>query len=523
MIELHDVGFSYGNADVLRGVSLVVRPGERVVLLGRNGSGKSTLSRLMNGSLLACSGEVVVDGITSAPETRGAIAAAVGYVRQDPRNQIVSPLVRDEVEFGPRNLALPREEVRARAEGALAACGLEALRLRMTDELSGGQQQLLSLAGVLAMSPRYLVLDEVGSHLDEAARTAIAGLVRGLVRGGTGVLEVAHGPETLFGASRAVVLEGGRIAWEGRPEGLLRSERALRASGLSDDPLTAPLVELVTRGGMLGESPDPAALADVLTVRDASREVVGRPERHRLSLERASVSYDDLVALDDVTFSCSGVTLLLGASGSGKTTAARVLAGVLAPDEGEASLDGAPVRAGEVGLSFQRPEDQLFADTVLEDLSFAPRMLGLGHREADARARDAAERLGVTEDLLDRSPFELSGGQMRRVALAGVLAAHPRACVLDEPSAGLDAPARRSLRELVSSLAREGVATLVVTHDAAEWLDVADDVVLLVGGRVVARVGAEEAARSPELFRAAGMEPPLLVRARAMAWGERNA
>ena len=516
MIELHDVGFSYGNADVLRGVSLVVRPGERVVLLGRNGSGKSTLSRLMNGSLLASSGEVVVDGITSVPETRGGIAAAVGYVRQDPRNQIVSPLVRDEVEFGPRNLGLPREEVRARAEAALAACGLEALRLRMTDELSGGQQQLLSLAGVLAMSPRYLVLDEVGSHLDEAARTAIAGLVRGLVRGGTGVLEVAHGPEALFGASRAIVLEGGRIAWEGRPEDLLRSERALRASGLSDDPLTAPLVELATRGGMLGESPDPAALADVLTVRDASREGVGRPDRHRLGLERASVSYGGLAALDGVTFSCSGVTLLLGASGSGKTTAARVLAGVLA-------LDGAPVRAGEVGLSFQRPEDQLFADTVLDDLSFAPRMLGLGHREADARARDAAERLGVTEDLLDRSPFELSGGQMRRVALAGVLAARPRACVLDEPSAGLDAPARRSLRELVSSLAREGVATLVVTHDAAEWLDVADDVVLLAGGRVIARVGAEEAARSPELFRAAGMEPPLLVRARAMAWGERNA
>ena len=239
MIELRDVGFSYGTADVLRGVSLVVRPGERVVLLGRNGSGKSTLSRLVNGSLAACSGEVTVDGIASTPETRRAIASAVGYVRQDPRNQIVSPLVLDEVEFGPRNLGLPREEVRRRAERALEACGIDRLCARMTDELSGGQQQLLSLAGVLAMGPRYLVLDEVGSHLDEASRAVIADLVRRLVRGGTGVLEVAHGPEALFGASRVVVLEGGRIAWEGRPDDFMRSEGALKASGLADDPLAA--------------------------------------------------------------------------------------------------------------------------------------------------------------------------------------------------------------------------------------------------------------------------------------------
>lgn len=523
MIELRDVGFSYGTADVLRGASLVVRPGERVVLLGRNGSGKSTLSRLVNGSLMACSGEVAVDGIASTPETRRAIASAVGYVRQDPRNQIVSPLVLDEVEFGPRNLGLPREEVRRRAGRALEACGIERLRTRMTDELSGGQQQLLSLAGVLAMEPRYLVLDEVGSHLDEASRAVIADLVRRFVRGGTGVLEVVHGPEALFGASRVVVLEGGRIAWEGRPDDFLRSEGALKASGLADDPLAAPLAELVRGGGMLGERPDPAAIAAVLAGPGVPGGEVGRSGRHRLELRNASVSYDGLVALDDVTLACSGVTLLLGASGSGKTTAARTLAGVLAPDAGGALLDGAPVRAGEVGLSFQRPEDQLFADTVLEDLSFAPRMLGLSPEEADVRAHEAAERLGVAGDLLDRSPFELSGGQMRRVALAGVLAAHPRACVFDEPSAGLDAPARRALRELVSSLAREGVAALVVTHDAAEWLDVADDVVLLARGRVVARAGAKEAARSPELFRAAGMEPPLLVRARAMAQGDSHA
>ena len=523
MIEVHDARFSYGRDEVLRGVSLTVRAGERVVLLGRNGSGKSTLARLLNGALTARSGRVVVDGVVASPASRRSLAEVVGYVRQDPRNQIVSPLVLDEAAFGPRNLGLDRDEVRGRAERALRACGIWDLRERMTDELSGGQQQLLSLAGVLAMHPRYLVLDEVGSHLDEASRAAISGLVRGLVDEGVGVLEIAHGLESLYGATRVVVLEGGCVTWEGTPEDFLRSARALAASGLADDPLASPLTRLVAEGGTLGGRPDAAALAQVLPPPGCGRGPREGRGAHRLALEGAGVSYDDLVALDGVTLSCAGVTLLLGASGSGKTTAARVLAGVLEPDSGHSTLDGTAVRAGDVGLCFQRPEDQLFADTVLDDLSFAPRSLGLEAREAEARAREAAALLDVGEDLLGRSPFELSGGQMRRVALAGVLAARPRACVLDEPSAGLDAPARHGLRELVCALARKGAAVLVVTHDAAEWLDIADDVVLLAGGRVVGRAAAEEALRSPELFRAAGMEPPLMVRARAMVEGAAHA
>ena len=523
MIEVCDAHFSYGSDEVLRGVSLSVRAGERVVLLGRNGSGKSTLARLLNGALTARSGRVVVDGVVSSPSSRRLLAEVVGYVRQDPRNQIVSPLVFDEASFGPRNLGLDRGEVHGRAERALRACGIWGLRERMTDELSGGQQQLLSLAGVLAMRPRYLVLDEVGSHLDEASRAAIAELVRGLVDEGVGVLEIAHGLEALYGAARIVVLEGGWVTWEGSPEDFLRSKRALAASGLADDPLAAPLTRLVAEGGTLGGRPDAAALARVLPPPRSGGGLRAGRGAHRLALEGAGVSYDELVALDDVTLSCAGVTLLLGASGSGKTTAARVLAGVLEPDSGRATLDGTAVRAGDVGLCFQRPEDQLFADTVLDDLSFAPRALGLEAHKAEVRAREAAVLLEVGEDLLGRSPFELSGGQMRRVALAGVLAARPRACVLDEPSAGLDAPARHGLRELVCALARKGVAVLVVTHDATEWLDVADDVVLLAGGRVVGRAAAAEALRSPELFRAAGMEPPLMVRARAMAEGASHA
>ena len=163
MIELRDACFSFdGERSVLDHVSLTVGVGERVLLLGSNGSGKSTLARLLNGSLAPSSGTVSVDGATDG------LARLVGYVRQDPRNQLVSAVVSDEVAFGPRNLGLPREEVVARADEALDACGISGLRDRMTSELSGGQQQLVALAGVLAMRPRYLVLDEATSDRDLA-------------------------------------------------------------------------------------------------------------------------------------------------------------------------------------------------------------------------------------------------------------------------------------------------------------------------------------------------------------------
>lgn len=434
MIEVRDVGFAYAAGMVaLDGVSLAVGAGERVALLGLNGSGKSTLGRVLNGSLAPSGGCVAVDGaVLGAHE----LVRRVGYVRQDPRNQIVSSVVRDEVAFGPRNLGLPREEVLARVEEALAACGISGLAGRLTSELSGGQQQLVALAGVLAMRPEYLVLDEAASMLDCASRERLSGVVDRLVAGGVGVLEIAHGLETARAADRVAVMAEGRVAWQGSPDELLACPEALAAAGLSE-----PRVE----GGC------------------------GAPDGHRLSLERVSVARGGVGVLRDLTLEARGLTLLLGASGAGKTTCAQVLSGVLAPDAGRALLDGAPVRAGQVGLAFQRPEDQLFADTVLDDIAFGPLSQGVPEDEALARARAAAARLGLDEGLLERSPTELSGGQMRRAALAGIVACGPSAYVFDEPTAGLDGPGCTELVSLVRDLVADGAAAVVITHDPELW------------------------------------------------------
>lgn len=419
MLEVRDVCFSFdGEKNVLEHVSLVVEPGERVVLLGPNGSGKSTLARLLNGSLAPSSGCVRVDG-----QAEG-LARLVGYVRQDPRNQIVSAVVCDEVAFGPRNLGLSRVEVHRRVDEALEVCGISGLRDRMTSELSGGQQQLVAIAGVLAMRPRYLVLDEATSMLDPMSRERIARIVERLVAGGLGVLEISHRRQP---GAREICLEQGRITYQ------------LPAS-------TEPPQNKVPRSACSEQRQQGLSVSDV--------SVLGR--------------------LRTVSRDFQGLVLVVGPSGAGKTTLARVLAGVLAPDSGEVTLGRRRVRPGDVGLAFQRPEDQLFCDTVIDDIAYGPRAQGLAEEEALAAARAAAARLSVGEELLDRSPFALSGGQMRRVALTGVIAARPRAYVFDEPTAGLDARGIREFCDLARELADEGATVVVITHDPKEWDGMAD-------------------------------------------------
>lgn len=414
-------------------LSFIVAPGEIVALTGPNGAGKSTLASFVCAGRVGAAGRISVDGIdpSLSEEARQQVRRLVGMVQQDPADQIVSTVVFDEVAFGPRNLGLPDPEVSECVSRALACVGLEGFENRDTNALSGGEQQRLALAGVLAMRPRYLVLDEVTAMLDGRARASLRRLFRRFAaEEGVGILTITHDPVELDEADRVVVL-GDETAPRCQTSESA-SSRSLR-SGATHGPLELKHIT------------------------------------HRY--EGASAPAIEGISL---TAAPGEVLLLTGPSGAGKSTLAAIVAGLLEPTVGAATLAGQPVRPGMVGMAFQRPEGQLFLDTVYDELAYGPRNLGLAEEEVDRRVRAAAARVGLTDDLLPRYPLELSGGQQRRVGLASVLSLGAGAYVLDEPTAGLDAAGREALRALVLGLSADGIPVIVISHDVDEWEAVAD-------------------------------------------------
>lgn len=526
MIRARDIRYRYpgSSRDALSGVSLDVAPGEFVVLLGANGSGKSTLSRLLARSLELQCGSIEVDGRNLQASTRD---GCVGYVRQDPESQFVAPIVFDEVAFGPCNLGLSAEEVRKRVHEALVDCRLARFEDRAVDTLSGGEKQRLALAGVLAMHPRYLVLDEVMSQLGDASRSSLRSVLRGLARRGVGILLVSHNPQEAAYADRVAVLEAGRLVWEGTPNLLFadegRASRVFPGSRLSsaltvlvkDECDLASCRTAYQLASLAREASHGHELLDSLRV--GSRRAAScsggaaAPSSCGLSLRDIQFNLGGAQILDDVSIEIPSrhLTLVIGPSGAGKSTLARVAAGILEPDAGSVTLAGKSVVRGAIGLALQRPEDQLFLNSVLEDVEFGPVNLGASREEARHRAQRSLKLLKVPEDLWPRSPFQLSGGEKRRVAIAGVIAMSPAALVLDEPTDGLDASCRAILINAVRNLADQGRPVIVVSHDVGEWMYAADDIVLLEGGRIRWRGTPSELASAYEVLERWGVGVPL--------------
>ena len=554
MLELAGASFSFEGAarKAVSNVTMSVSPGEHVALVGANGSGKSTLARLACGLIAPQEGRVLVDGRDASDRS---MRGMVGLVQQDPRDQIVSSLVSDEVAFGPRNLGLDSLEVSRRVDEALAASGLEGFRDRATGGLSGGEQQRLAVAGILAMRPRYIVLDEAASMLDGSARRKLRRLVAELAsERGMGVLSVTHDALDVLDADRVVVLDCGEVAWQGDARAFLAlacADKGRLADVMRMDPYVRVALDVLGRGDGRAQCSavpcDARALADphglarrwgalapkdreevragaVRLLSDSARHAAPEEDgpfarrsaescvQRGLEARDVSFSYGDADALAGLSVDArpGRVVLLAGVSGSGKSTAARVLAGLYPPDKGEALLKGSPVHPGDVGLTFQRPEDQLFCETVGKDIAFGLVERGVPEAEAEGRALAAAEEFGMDRSMLGLSAYELSGGYARRAAIASIAVLEPGAYVFDEPTAGLDCEGRRFMRDVVRSRACAGASVVVVSHDVSEWLGTADDVVLVSEGRV-AWAGAVGDALDAGVYSRAGMAAPELV------------
>lgn len=502
---------------VLQQVDLDVADGEYVALLGRNGCGKSTLARLTNGLLSPTEGAVRIDGLdTREASLLPQIRAALQLVFQNPENQQVGTTVYDDIAFGLSNFAVPTAQMPARAQEALDLVGLDLALDREVHTLSGGELQRLALASVLAVRPRHLVLDEVTSMLDPQARLHFARAVRSLraARPLT-VVQVTHRLDEVADVDRAIVLIDGRVAAEGAPAQVFSDADLLAAAGLQApyawQPPQSHAAEETPPAGPVrvraGSVPSPPADA-VRTQAGASvalREVVvdysaprrRHPQRRPLFRPRATrrlvPSAPQSVALADVTLELGGgIVAVAGRSAAGKSTLVATIKGLIAPTAGVVTLGDVdpwatrqPQAFDTIGILLQRPEHQLFAPTVRDDVGFGIRDLDPVERRHLVDSQLRALGLDAT-DIGDRSPFGLSGGQQRRVAIAGTLITRPHVLILDEPTAGLDLPSRTSLFEILAGLRANGVGIIWVSHSLEEIHAHADRLIVLDAGRVVA-------------------------------------
>ncbi len=481
MITLSELTFAFsGRPPVLDRVSLEIAGGTYVGIMGANGSGKSTLALLMKGLYLPSGGTVVVDGWnTSANElSRNEAMRRVGVVFQNPENTIVATTVEREIAFGLENLGVPEDEMHARVEDALRRFDLEKYRYSGPGRLAGGEKQRLALAAVMVMRPAHLILDEPTSLLDPEGGERILSLIHATVRQGATVIHITQSAAEALGADRLIVLANGKVARDDIPREALRDAPKAGIEGMED-----------VRAYFAGFGASLSPTTECGPRRDAS--TLPTPGLHRdaqVFLERVSFTYEmgtpfSQRALDDVSFDLPrGVaTVLLGPSGSGKTTLLEIVSGITLPSSGRVTLRGNPLRA----MAFQFPEDQIFGDTVESYTVFGPENVGVSENEREKAVDDALLAVGLDpSEYRGRDPFALSGGEKRRVALAGALAMRPDALILDEPTAGLD---RRSTDMVVDSLyyyLLDGGTLLLSTHDFRVARRLARRALVLVHGRV---------------------------------------
>ncbi|MCL2598494.1 MAG: energy-coupling factor transporter ATPase, partial [Firmicutes bacterium] len=454
MIVLDKVKFAYAGADeyAVKGVSLQIAEGSFVAILGHNGSGKSTLAKLLNGLLLPSGGSVVAYGFdTSDKKQLYEVRKSVGVVFQNPDNQAVASIIEDDVAFGLENLGVPSAEIRQRVDEALKAVGMYEHREGTPFRLSGGQKQRLAIAAVVAMRPKTIVFDEATSMLDPQGRQEVLEIAKRLQKEGTTIVWVTHFASEVVDADRIVVMHKGRIAMEGDKH-LLRQVDKLQELKLSTALPYALVAGLNKHGFGLAYEDTLEAVAkqiaervDAKSMGDATvmAECVPTP-----STTESVIKAEDLrfvyspkapfrtVALDGVDIEIFEKDFLgiIGHTGSGKSTFVTHLNGLTKTTQGCLRVCGTDLTAkydkkrlrSQVGLVFQYPEYQLFEETVEKDVAFGPKNLGLDAEEISQRVQDAIEQVGlVFAEVRDKSPFELSGGQKRRVALAGVLAMRP--------------------------------------------------------------------------------------------------
>lgn len=485
---LKDVYFSYdsGKTWILNGINLKIKYGERVVIVGLNGSGKSTLSKILSGLIAPDSGFVQLCGnkvfdLDHADSNAYKIARkSIGTLFQNPEDQIITTISEDDIAFGLENLCVKQSNMNEMILNALESVHMENHRYDDPSDMSGGQQQKIALASTIVTKPKLLIFDEPTSMLDYKSLQYVNSLFDDLQKRGFTIVHITHKFDECVNADRILLVNKGKI-------------RDISSNELKEYYKNAIDNEYAKKC----ENQHNKEKCEEKE-KDKDKEKVQHDEKNQdlfqnqandetfaIEVSNLNVSYSKLAKHVINNYSLKvkhgEIVAITGENGSGKSTLAKTICGLLKYDSGSVLIQGIPLNAKEnktntkklrqtIGYVMQCPEQQLFAQTVFEDVSYGPKNFGLEGEKLNTKVNETLKMLHI-EHLAQFSPFELSGGQQRLVAIAGVLAYNPKILVLDEPSAGLDFESSMRLRKILEDLHKKGITIVLITHDMNEAKD----------------------------------------------------
>lgn len=464
-LNVNHLSFAYAantenQKTALDDVSFLVTKGEYLVITGSNGSGKSTLARLIAGLLQVQEGTVTGDAYRSAAiqksHAKKSTAESVpnGIVMQNPKTQLIAETVIKDTCFGPENLKLPKDECQKRALAALKLMDLLEAQEQRTVTLSGGQQQKLCIAGILALSPELLILDEALSMIDPERRSLILDYIDEYHKNGGTILSITHNKEEAARSSRLIHLEQGKLVYDGTFRDFYENFRFFKPD--------------YTKASA-ASSTDAANVIEVQNLEYAHPKQAKLFENFSLAIKKGTL------------------TAVIGQSGSGKSTLFELLSGLLIPVGGSIYASSRPV------LASQDCASTIFEEFAADDVAYGPQQLGVSGKELKQRVRQSMDIAGVPfKDYADRRTTFLSGGERRKVSIAGIIALDAEIYLFDEPTAGLDPESAVATIKLLQNLCAQGKTVVFSTHRNEE-AEAAERIIALEAGRIISDTADEQA------------------------------
>ena len=537
-IKVENLKYRYPNTKelALDGLNFEIEKGSFIGIIGENGAGKSTLCQALNGLVPeffkgAYGGKVFIGEAEAAKTPVSKLCQTIGLVFQNPFNQLsgAKETVFEEIAFGLQNFGVPKDEMIQRVNEVMKLLDIEAYKGRNPFDLSGGQMQRVALAGILAMKPEVIVLDEPTSQLDPAGSEEVFAAVDKLAKSGITIIMVEQKLEKLAEYCDKILLlhQGKQIAFD-TPEQIFSRE------DLKDYGILPPAYTSICRAFGIKKSNGcyPASLKDavmlkklfpkeeLLTVCKSATDCSTASDKRVFEIEHLKFEYTQgLPVLRDVCLSLDArPTAIVGQNGAGKTTLVKLLKGLLKPISGSIYYGGTNMAdktvamlAGEIGYVFQNPDDQIFKYHVIDEVMFGPLKIGMNKEQAYTKAREALQTVGLLE-LEKENPYDLELSERKLVAIASVLAMDTKVLILDEPTIAQDWHGKTIIHSIIQKLSEQGRTVIAILHDMDFVAESFQRVVVMAQGQILADGTKEEVFAQEEVLARARIDQPYLTK-----------